>query len=363
MDPQTRVQSFIADYLSAHGQVLSAHGHVISGRFDFNLWNAAVRELEAMHFTGNGGRELGCAFASESPHGPEKEPIVNVSTRGDRVYVETRTEEHGLGHWWEYELMEMAGDWKIVRIRDFLNDANEPYVGAEDKDRFESVPSSPPLGRLDQEDAGFDGDVLFEVGREITGKVGKSAIEVKLVGVMDCPTGTLVAGDLGYAADGLFPLSQQVPPGRYRVEISMAFGENLAARVKLSDRPVASWHPAQTTQGSCVIDVDAGNAAIFDVAAILGVKARDKDRAFDSFAHRVQGSTSMMLSLSSPNDAAIVESGDGDGGYPMYWGVDASGCPAILLIEFLIVSDARQRAAFSPEEKKKSGNWWKFWKR
>ena len=35
----------------------------------------------------------------------------------------------------------------------------------------------------------------------------------------------------------------------------------------------------------------------------------------------------------------IASSGYGDGAYPVYWGVDASGNPAVLLVDMLVLSE------------------------
>jgi hypothetical protein len=35
----------------------------------------------------------------------------------------------------------------------------------------------------------------------------------------------------------------------------------------------------------------------------------------------------------------VVDSGWGDGGYPVYWGIDASGKPAVLLVDFRLLAD------------------------
>jgi hypothetical protein len=360
MEPKDRVNAFIADYFGAHGRI--ARKSEDEDRFD--AWDAEVRELETKHFSGNGGRELAGVIHGESPHVPGKQPIVGIAPRSDRVFVETRLETSDpLLKWCEYELKDVDGDWRIVCIREYLDAPDDPFVKAADRSRFTSLPPAPAFSALDTEDEGLDGNVPFEVGRIVVGKDEKSPIEVRPVGMLNCPTGVLAACDFGYGSYSIYPLRHSIPPGRYPVEVGMAFGRNCAVRVKVSDRAVKSWHPAYTTHDRFVVGVDAGNVGIFDVTAILDIKARDKERAFESYALKPDNTTSMMLSLSSPDDVAIVDSGWGDGGYPMFWGVDADGRPAILLVEFLIITGSRKIAPPRRGKKKIGASWWKSWKK
>ena len=51
-------------------------------------------------------------------------------------------------------------------------------------------------------------------------------------------SGVLVTGDLGYDAEMLEPLALRVPPGRYPVQVSVAYGRNAGLRVLLSSERV-----------------------------------------------------------------------------------------------------------------------------
>ena len=91
-------------------------------------------------------------------------------------------------------------------------------------------------------------------------------------------------------------------------------------------------------KGGHVVGVDAGNVAISDVSALLVLTARDKERAFEKFVESGQKPFARMLSLVNPDDVAISETGYGDGGYPVYWGVDSAGKPAVLLVDYLVLT-------------------------
>jgi hypothetical protein len=131
-----------------------------------------------------------------------------------------------------------------------------------------------------------------------------------------------------------------VRPGTYPAEVAVAFERNVAMRVRFADHKIARWHPADMGTGGHVVGVDAGNVAILDVAAIMTVKARDKDRAFDLYVHASVRPHAQMLSLATTHDAVIADTAWGDGGYPVYWGVDADKKPVMLLVDFLLLSQA-----------------------
>ena len=144
-------------------------------------------------------------------------------------------------------------------------------------------------------------------------------------------------GDLGYDPGVLSPVGQRVPVGRYPAEVAIAFERNAALRVRFSDREAVAWHPADMGDGGHGVGVDAGNVAVMDIAAILTLNARDKERAFESYARADRRPNSRMLTLVQPNDSAIADSGWGDGRYPAYWGVDADQRPVVLVVDFLLL--------------------------
>jgi hypothetical protein len=342
MDPQTRVKSFIADYFLRSTRVTAK-------RPDDTLrvlkaWKREVARLDSAHFTGKGGLALASALEEPPSHNPRFEKIIAVTERGRRTFVETKSHRKTwVAEWFEYELRRVAGDWRIVRIREYNSDATVPFVSAPHVGRFKPPSKAARFGKLVAEDLGFDGDLAFKVGRKVSKPDdGKSSIKVKRLGMLNCSTGKLVVGDLGYRADTLSLLRHQVPPGRYEVSVALVFRRNAALRLKVSDRRVASWHPAETVAGSSSFGVDAGNIAILDVSAMLGLTARDKERAFERYTDGYRKSNMRMLSLSQDDDTAIAAPGWGDGRYPAYWGVDAKGRPAVLMVDFMVVPDLRK---------------------
>jgi hypothetical protein len=109
-------------------------------------------------------------------------------------------------------------------------------------------------------------------------------------------------------------------------------GMNQAA---LAAGEVASWHPAVTGRGSYLVSVDAANVGICELDSLLSLEARELDRLYQR--HVAGGERPVMTSLQMARqcDGIAVESGWGDGSYPVYWGVDAYGAPVRLVVEFL----------------------------
>ena len=332
--PESRVQTFISEFYREH-QAFMAQG----SDMDFDRWNAVVVRLDAAHFIDGGGMALAGSIENPTPHQPGKENLTTTSRRDGRVYVETSVDRSGLTIYFEYEMRDVSGDWRIVRIRQFLDAADAPFMTAKERPRFEN-PKPHPLRVMPDEDASFDGTALFTAGRRIQSDGKVSAIEVMRIGHLNVSTGVLVVGDLAYGPEVLSPVGLRVPPGKYPAEVAIAMEHILAIRVVLSDRKVVKWHPADLFDGGHGVGVDAANVSISDVSGVLAVNARRKDRLLESFAGSPGRTTAQMLSLANPDDAVICVSGNGDGAYPVFWGVDAQGKPTVLVVAFIDPSAA-----------------------
>jgi hypothetical protein len=329
MTPENRVDAFIADYERAN---LKFHAEN-EQRGDFDAWKKVVQDLEDAHFSASGVSQMAGVIQSPPPHTVAGEKLTGKSTRNGIVYVETKTDDPTVPHYYEYEMRESGGDWRIARLRDYLDPAGASYMTDKERPRF-TQPKPHPLAALPKKEAGFDGAAIFAHGTSITDDGQTGTIEVTRLGILNATTGVLVVGDLGYGPYMLSPLGQRVPPGQYPAEISRVFRRTAALRLLVSDKPVVRWHPADMGDGGHGVGVDAGNVGISDASALLNVKARDMERAFEKFAERVDP---MMLTLMNPNDTVIADSGYGDGGYPVYWGVDAEGKLAQLVVDFWVV--------------------------
>lgn len=354
MQPEERVKSFIAGYLRAHQQ-LHAERSPNDRAPDFNRWKSLIAELDAEHGINQGCMALAGVIHGDSPHTPETEPVISTRNEQGKVYVETCV-KGVLTHYYEYELWQSDGDWRIGKIRQFSRAANALLMRDRDLARFTNPPIL-PLRDLPDDDANADGDAIFVPGRQVQIRDRTSSVEVRPVGRLSVTTGRLVVGDLGYDAGVLGVIGQSVPQGDYATDVAIAFNRIAALRVRFSNARVVKWVPADHNRGkstSYIVGVDAGNVAIMDLAAIMTVKARDKERAFETYAHN-QVQRYSMLALAGANDTVISDSGGGDGGYPVYWGIDGHQQPVVLVVDFMLVPREAPEAKEEPTPQSSQG--------
>jgi hypothetical protein len=330
--PEARVQAFIADFARLH-----AASDRIREDGDFDRWGTAISRLDAAHFVKDGHSGLDTAMSSNPDHAPGAEKIIRHARDGQEAVIETHLAGKFDSRYFVYELREVRGDWRIVRLRTYLDSAEEPFMTPQERERFTN-PKTHALRALPKREAALDGAALFAAGRVAVIDGLSSQVEVRRIGTLKVGSGILVAGDLGYDSRILAPLGQRIAPGRYPVEVSVAFKRVAALRLKISDNPVVRWHPADMGDRGHVIGIDAANVFISDVSALLNVTSRHKEQEFEKFAMDRDMAAALMLHLAEPDDAVVATSGYGDGAYPVYWGVDAAGKPAILLVDMLVLT-------------------------
>lgn len=62
-------------------------------------------------------------------------------------------------------------------------------------------------------------------------------------------SGVLVVSDFGYDVDDTLPLNRSIAAGTYPVEVSEAFGRNVALRIVVAPGDPVAWHPADSGEG------------------------------------------------------------------------------------------------------------------
>lgn len=333
--PEARVRAFLADYARIH----RASAKIIAAS-DFDRWSEAIAPLDAAHFVPGARSGLDDSMSSQPEHDPDREKITASIPQGDGVLIQTEDPDALITRYYEYVLKRLGEDWRIVQVRGYVRSPEAPFVEPNERAGF-LQPTAHPYRELPPGEARLDGAALFAAGRRVQVDRHSGSIEVRRIGTLHVTSGVLVVGDLGYDAAMLGVLGRRVPPGRHPVDVSTAFGRVAAMRVTISDAPVVRWHPADMgEQGGHVVGVDAGNVAIADASALLAITARHKDRQFEQFSERSGIAGAMLLRLANPDDCAIATSGWGDGGYPVYWGVDAAGNPAVLLVDMMVLSES-----------------------
>ncbi len=331
--PEARVQAFIADFARLH-----AASAEVRHDGDFDAWRARISRLDAAHFVAQARSGLDAVMGDNPCHDTGTGVLVRRERNGREAAIETHVAEAYLEHYFVYDLREVEGDWRIVRLRTYLDSAEAPFMTAHEHSRL-TRHCNRALRGLPRCEAALDGATLFAEGRiaELNGR--RSPVEVRNVGTLNVSSGILIVGDLGYGSSMLAPLDRRIAPGLYPVEISLAFERVAALRMKVSEQAVVSWHPADAGEEGHVVVVDAGNVFISDVEALLQVTCRRKEQQFERLATANDPAAALMLHMTHPDDVVISMSGFGDGAYPVYWGVDATGEPAVLLVDMLVLTE------------------------
>lgn len=331
--PEARVQAFIAEFVELH-----AASAQVRRDGDFDAWRARISRLDAAHFVAQGRSGLDAVMGDNPYHDTGTKVLIHSVRDGHEAAVETHAVESFLDRYFVYALREIEGDWRIARLRSYLDSAEAPFMTPLEQARF-MRPRTHALRELPRCEAELDGAALFAEGRiaEIHGK--SSRVDVRRLGTLTVSSGTLIVGDLGYGSSTLAPLDQRIAPGSYPIEISVAFGRVAALRMKVSEQAVVSWHPADAGEEGHVVSVDAGNVFVGDVEALLSATCRRKEQEFEKLATAIDPAAALMLHMTQPDDVAISTSGFGDGAYPVYWGVDAEGELAVLLVDMLVLTE------------------------
>lgn len=194
------------------------------------------------------------------------------------------------------------------------------------------------LAPMPPEQAGLD-EVRNFTEREVSGleKDRATAVQVSEIGTLVTTSGVLTVLDFGDDDDSAHPLERTVEPGSYPVDRVVAAGRNAAVRVRFSEDVPVSWHPASIPGSGHVIGVDAGSACLMDFVAYAAMSRRAKAAAFQRFSS-AERPAAVEVPLGGADVGIAVDSGYGDGSYPVYWGVDAEGRVAQLVADFMVLA-------------------------
>ncbi|WP_185262802.1 DUF4241 domain-containing protein [Pseudarthrobacter sp. NBSH8] len=145
------------------------------------------------------------------------------------------------------------------------------------------------------------------------------------------------------------PLARRILPGTYAVEVAAAADVTVALRLLLSEAPAVSWHPAEFTDGTHGVGVDAGNVALLDVGSLVECQAQRIEAMFQEHMERLMETPGTMFGLTGEVvDAVMVSSGYGDGTYPCYWGLAADGSLTSLVVDFRVLAENILRTSRVP---------------
>ena len=148
--PEARVRAFIADYFQRHGQST----RVIDAG-DFTAWQSVIDGLDQAHFIAGAHSGLGNSMSNKADHHPDTEKITGSTAENEGVQIQTYDPEASPTRYYEYDLRQVSGDWRIQSLRGYVESPDEPFMTPAQRERFQD-PEIHDLRRLPREDAGFD---------------------------------------------------------------------------------------------------------------------------------------------------------------------------------------------------------------
>lgn len=324
---RARVEAFIADFHAAWLRAGQPSRDREAFQAAFDAWRAELARVAGAHLADHVPTGAEGSMSSQAPHGPDETLDAVVVADDGATGVVHSTMPHVVPSYYTYSLERAGGTWVIARIEEFLDPPGAPLVPLAEAERLLASATDVLGAPLE---AGDDPSVLF---RRFT---------VVPVGTVTT-SGVLVVRDLGYQDHDLEPLACRVPAGTYPVEAAVGDaldGDlNLALRLVLSEAPVASWCHADQVGGGHVAGVDTGTISVADLAGLVGLEAQETERRYTDQALEISstGGVAFALSGTGAPDCVLAQSGYGDGGYPAFWGLDAAGRPAQLVVDFRVV--------------------------
>jgi len=341
--PSERAFSFIEDFFQHRHRWREANMNLRHG----DVIQSLMRQLYTPHFAeAPRYNPLPYGFMSDELDRCELVRVVNTR-EGATVDLFTRLareeiydykpiqrfREYHLG----FDMIHEDHDWKIIRLHSFDQDPETPNVPAPVRDAILARTSSRlSWGELPWRDG--PSVSLFERGYTYTDSSGRErSMSVEHIGDLHITSGVIGVGELfsfsfGARDHDFRPLRRRVKPGVYPIEVSG--GSDAVRIVFLPDTPVASWHPAQILERDrYTVGADVAMSGIYDAAALMSSTPREIQR-YEDILYEVTHD----LFLGDPNApyGVVVSSGLGDGCYPVYWGVSASGEPVCLMIDFMV---------------------------
>ncbi len=192
------------------------------------------------------------------------------------------------------------------------------------------------------------------------------SINVLRIGKVELTSGRIVASDPLVGPDRA-ALVRTVSPGDYPVMLYEAFGRIAAASMRFAEGKPVRWELA-VVPGQDVnslkgdeffgYPVDAGLGCYMDADTYALMQEREKQVQAEKASSDINYYDDVLASELEANEekyamhrpvsgkrgnVAIFWSGWGDGFYPVFWGLDASGRPLVLFTDFGVTENADGR--------------------
>jgi hypothetical protein len=188
---------------------------------------------------------------------------------------------------------------------------------------------------------------MFRPGCELVSPKMRHVVTVQPVGMLHLPSGRVVTGDAIGTLD-FAPLSRTAPPGVYPVEASLvtvSARESWIAGVRIvfSREPVVTWEMAEGGSGG--VPGYGGPLGLFvDAQIVPGLEAYidAADAEWWYQPEKTRGERWEVACFTPDDDrpetCALFKTGDGEGVFLSYWGLDATGTPALLVTAFNVLT-------------------------
>lgn len=201
-------------------------------------------------------------------------------------------------------------------------------------------------------------DEMFTAGTRfsLSGDHGLVEVELRDAGKLRMPSGRLVAADPAFLDADAEHFTVTVPPGEYRVEVSVirfvdepAHERVAAAKLVVADAPVATWETALWPGQNALFlgdgefygyGVDSGTGCFADAAALPEEMDDDLLEKFEE----VDPYVDVTLDGTDGNIIAFT-TGWGDGSYPTWIGRAADGTTVCFVTDMLVLNRARMMAS------------------
>ncbi|RNI19532.1 GNAT family N-acetyltransferase [Flexivirga caeni] len=345
--PENRVHRFIVEYETQWEIAAPAFDRrrdTDETRDRFEIWGELMAQTTRNHFTDPTSVRLARSFSNPAEYGPEVEQFVRSEVQDDVARVLTKRTSP-LTKFREYTLHAQGPDWRISAISEYFGEPTQPFEDRATVDaRLRECAADAPLAELPQKETHLDETRNFtDRDADLDGQTTRAQVE--RVGALVSATGVLSVVDFGYDNDNARPLARTVRPGAYPVERVTAFECNAAVRVRFSEEPPVAWRPASLPGSGHVVGVDAGCVCIVDYAGYATMTRRAKAAAYDRFTATPYPRV-LEFPLGNGDTGVACDSGFGDGGYPIYWGLDAQGRTAQLVVDFMVLVAEDDGGAF-----------------
>ncbi len=188
---------------------------------------------------------------------------------------------------------------------------------------------------------------------------GNVTLKLHNAGDLILSTGKIVACDPAVSTD-TSPFSISVPPNKYPVVLGVAHYRNnqrvAYAMLKFSDEKPVRWEKSFPSDQdlaslkeneSYYYPVDSATGCFMDVAAAqVFVEKMDSDIYFDKISEEMDKTyvdtwswANVCLNPSTEANIICFSTGDGDGAYASYFGVDNEGRALCLVTDFELFED------------------------